>query len=122
MHDLAVDVGEAEAAFLAFFFAAGGVREHGVDVDAIVLRLAGVVDDEKPDILPHLRSGQADAFVGAHQLEHFGDQRLEPVVKNGHRFTYFSQLWIGVIDNLEVFNHRPYLAYNPRVNSSTNSR
>jgi hypothetical protein len=105
-HDLGVDLGQAQAAFFAFLFAAVGFGEDGVDVDAVVARLAGGVGDEETDVFAHLRGGQSDPFGAAHQLEHLGGQRRQAIVKLGDGFAHLAESGVGIMNDLEVFEHR----------------
>ena len=85
--DLAVEAGEAEAAFLVLL---GGVPldDLGVDEDLLLVGLLGVggeVEDEEPERDAHLVGRQADPVGGVHQVEHLADGRPEVVVDLGHR-------------------------------------
>jgi hypothetical protein len=105
--DVGVDVGEGEAAFLAFLFA-GGVGEDGVDVDAVVVGVAGVVHDEEADVVTDLGGGEADAAVFAHELEHAVDEGAEVGVEGVDGPAGLAESGVRVGDDGEVVIHETF--------------
>src|SRR5205085_2221578 len=78
---------------------AGQVEEFRVDIDTVILRFSRGIHDEKTLADPHLRRGQADALVLAHEGEHAGDEGLEALVKMFDWFGHLTESRVGVSDD-----------------------
>ena len=99
--DLAVEAGEAEAAFLVLL---GGVLldDLGIDEDLLLvgpLDVGGQVEDEEAERDADLVGRQADAVRGVHQGEHLPDDPPKLIVDLEYRARLIAEGGMRIRDD-----------------------